>query len=135
MKQKYKKWKNLRRICNDNTVEISLRREKEFLRLRKHSRIIMLRDPLLTGQQFYHIPVRVRVGAVFVHLACSRNFENMVAPCRRRDDGRNAPRWRNRDSDIGCTSVRHWVLAMNINVLKQLNRRRAGGSFALPAIY
>lgn len=72
-------------------------------------------------------------GGSCVCIPRSRNFENVVALCRRRGDGQNAwARWRNRDSDIGYTSVRYWVLAMNINVLKQLNRRRAGGLFTVP---
>lgn len=74
----------------------------------------------MTGQQFYHIPVRTRGGRdVFVHFVRSKGISKMqlhsVSLQRGDDERKCSTRWRDRDSH------RPGFLAMNINVLKQLN--------------
>jgi len=64
---------------------------------------------------------------MFVYLVYSRNFENAISLV-----GAEMMAKMHRDGEIETATlgIRDWVLPMNINVLKQLNRRRARGFFA-----
>jgi len=96
--------------------------------LRKHLRIILIspfdRPAILSYSDQNKSGKRVCISRVL------KKFRKRTVSAQHRD-GRNTPRWRNRDTmTLGTRGTRHWVLFMNINVLKQLNERRARGFFA-----